>query len=68
MDSPGQGQLGEPDLLNFMAESCTRGGEWKIYVVAVLSFATLCSVGQMLSLRRSKISKVGITYQGIKQD
>ena len=68
LDSPGQRQFVGPDLLQLMAESCTRVGEWKIYAVAVLSFATLCRVGETSSLRRSNISKVGITYQGIKRD
>ena len=67
VDSPGQRQFGGPDLLQLMAESCSRVGEWKIYAAAVLSFATLCRVGE-ISLRRSNISKVGITYQGIKRD
>ena len=68
MDSPGQRQFGGPDLLQLMAESCSRVGEWKVYAAAVLSFATLCRVGEISSLRRSNISKVGITYQGIKRD
>ena len=68
VDSPGQRQFGGPDLLQLMAESCSRVGEWKIYAAAVLSFATLCRVGERWSLRRSNISKVGITYQGIKRD
>ena len=51
-----------------MAESCSRAGEWKVYAAVVLSFATLCRVGEISSLRRSNISKVGITYQGIKRD
>ena len=68
MDSPGQRQFGGPDLLQLMAESCSRVGEWKIYAATVLSFATLCGVGEISSLRRSNISKVGITYQGIKRD
>ena len=68
VDSPGQRQSGGPDLLQLMAESCSRVGEWKIYAAAVLSFATLCRVGEISSLRRSNISKVGITYQGIKRD
>ena len=66
--SPGRRQLGGPDLLQLMAESCSGVGECKIYAAAVLSFATLCRVGEILSLRRSNVSKVGITYQGIKRD
>ena len=62
VDSPGQRQFGGPDLLQLMAESCSRVGEWKIYAAAVLSFATLCRVGEISSLRRSNISKVGITH------
>ena len=42
-----------------------QGGEWKIYAAAVVSFATLYKVGEISSLRRSNISKVGITYLGI---
>ena len=68
VDSLGQRQFGGPDLLQLMAESCSRAGEWKIYAAAVLSFATLCRVGEISSLRRLNISKVGITYQGIKRD
>ena len=68
VDSPGQRQFGGPDLLQLMAESCSRAGEWKVYAAAVLSFATLCRVGEISSLRRSNISKVGITYRGIKRD
>ena len=68
VDSPGQRQLGGPDLLRLMAESCSGAGEWKVYAAAVLSFATLCRVGEISSLRRSNISKVGITYQGVKRD
>ena len=67
VDSPGQQQFWGPDLLQLMAESCSTVGEWKIYAAAVLSFATLCRVGEISSLRRSNISKVGITYQGIKR-
>ena len=67
-DSPGQRQFGGPDLLQPMAESCSRAGEWKVYAAAVLSFATLCRVRVISSPRRSNISKVGITYQGIKRD
>ena len=63
----GNDSSGGPDL-QLMAESCSRVGEWKIYAAAVLSFATLCRVGKISSLRRSNISKVGITYQGIKRD
>ena len=33
-----------------------------------LSFATLCSVGEISSVRRSNISKVGVTNQGITRD
>ena len=66
--SPGQRQFGGPDLLQLMAESCSRVGEWKVYAAAVLSFDTLCRVGEISSLRRSNISKVGITYQEIKRD
>ena len=40
MDSPGQRQFGGPDLLQLMAESCSRVGEWKVYAAAVLSFDT----------------------------
>ena len=68
VDSPGQRQFGGPDLLQLMAESCSRAGEWKVYAAVVLSFATLGRVGELSSLRRSNISKVGITYQGIKRD
>ena len=46
VDSPGQRQFGGPDLLQLMAESCFRVGEWKIYAAAVLSFATLCEEPQ----------------------
>ena len=68
VDSPGQRQFGGPNLLQLMAESCSGLGEWKIYAAAVLSFATLCRVGEISSLRRPNISKVGVTYQGIKRD
>ena len=68
VDSLGERPFGGPDLLQLMVESCTREGEWKIYAAAVLSFATLCRVGEISSLRRSNISKVGIAYQGIKRD
>ena len=68
VDYPGQRQLGGPDLLQLLADSCCRVGEWKIYAAAVLSFATLCRVGEISSLRSSNISKVGITYQGMKRD
>ena len=47
VDSPGQRQLGGPDLVQLMAESCSRVGEWRIYAAAVLSFATLCGVGEI---------------------
>ena len=68
VDSLGQRQFGGPDLLQLMAESCSRVGEWKIHAAAVLSVAMLCSVGEISSLRRSNISKVWITYQGFKRD
>ena len=35
VDSPGQRQLGGPDLLQLMAESCSRAREWKVYAAAV---------------------------------
>ena len=68
VDYPGQRQFGGPNLLRLIAESCSRAGEWKLYAAAVLSFATLCRLGEISSLRRSNIFKVGITYQGIKRD
>ena len=48
--SPGQRQFGGPDLLQLMAESCSRVGEWKIYAAAVLSFATLCEEPQYATI------------------
>ena len=51
-----------------MGEACSRVEDWKIYAAAVLSFATLCRVGEISSLRRSNISKMGITFQGIKRN
>ena len=68
VDSPGKRQFAGPDLLRLMAESCSRVGDWKVCAAAVLSFATLCRVGEISLLRRSNISMVGITYQGIKRD
>ena len=68
VDSPGDRLFGGPHLLQLMGEACSRAGEWKIYATAVLSFATLCRVGEISSLRRSNISKTGITFQGIKRD
>ena len=65
VDSPEQRQFGGPNVLQLMAELCTRVGEWKIYEVAMMSFAT---VGEIPSLRRSNISKVGTAFQGIKRD
>ena len=52
VDSPVKRQFGGQDLLQLMGESCTRLGERKTYAAAHLSFATLCRVGGIWSLRR----------------
>ena len=68
VDSPGNRQFGGPNLPQLMGEACSGVGEWKVNAAAVLSFATLCRVGDISSLQRSNISKTGITFQGIKRD
>ena len=71
VDSPGDRQFAARDLLHSWLKPAPGWGnpqEWKIYAAAVLSSTALCTVGDISSLRRSNISKAGITFQGVKPD
>ena len=66
-ETPCHRPYGRPKVLQLLGEGCKTVGDWKIFAGAVLSFSTLARVAEIASSRKSNITRVGITFQGLKR-
>ena len=66
-ESPCHRPYGGPEVLQLLGEGCKTVRDWKIFAGAVLSFSPLARFAEIASSRKLNITRVGITFQGLKR-
>ena len=66
-ETPCHKPYGGPEVLQLLGEGCKTAGGWEVYAGTVLSFSTLARVAEIASTRKSNITKMGLTFQGLKR-